>query len=138
MIELLTTAEMAEADRLAIAGGHAGHRADGERRPRGRRRGGAGEPARRAAIAVVAGPGNNGGDGFVCARILAERGYPVRLLLLGDRDRLKGDAAEAARRWTGAGRAGRRRRRSPGADIIVDALFGAGLDRPVEGAGARR
>ena len=59
-------------------------------------------------VCIVAGPGNNGGDGFVCARVLAERDYPVRLMLLGDRDRLKGDAAEAARRS-----AGRWRRRPP-------------------------
>jgi hydroxyethylthiazole kinase-like uncharacterized protein yjeF len=82
---------------------------------------------------VVAGPGNNGGDGFVAARLLAARGYRVRLLLFGDVAKLKGDAAEAAKRWTGvtepASVAGLQ-----GADIIVDALFGAGLDRPLEGA----
>ena len=83
------------------------------------------------------GPGNNGGDGFVCARVLAERGYPVRVMLLGDdRGRCKGDAAEAARPLARA----RSRRPTPGAlagaGVIVDALFGAGLDRPVEGRGA--
>jgi hydroxyethylthiazole kinase-like uncharacterized protein yjeF len=81
---------------------------------------------------VVAGPGNNGGDGFVAARILAERGYAVRVLLIGDRTRLKGDAAAAADEWTGvtesAGPAG-----LTDTDLIVDALFGAGLDRVVEG-----
>ena len=49
-------------------------------------------------VCIVAGPGNNGGDGFICARILTERGYLVRLTLLGDQGHLKGDAAEAARR----------------------------------------
>jgi hydroxyethylthiazole kinase-like uncharacterized protein yjeF len=131
MLELLSATEMAEADRLAIAGGVAGialmenaGRAVAERvaqrHPPGSR------------IVVVAGPGNNGGDGFVAARILAERGYRVRLTLLGTRERLKGDAALAAQRWTGIVE-----RADPGAllpaDAVVDALFGAGLDRPVEG-----
>ena len=131
MIELLSTTEMTEADRLAIAGGIPGielmenaGRAVAERvaarHPPG------------AQIVVVAGPGNNGGDGFVAARLLAERRYRVRVLLLGERDRLKGDAALAAQRWSGACAAA-----SPaalaGADAVIDALFGAGLDRPVEG-----
>lgn len=132
MIELLTTAEMAEADRLTIAAGTPGIRlmesagraiADAVARM---------SPAGAPLICVVAGPGNNGGDGFICARILAARGYPVRLSLLGDRDRLKGDAAEAAQRWQGPVE-----QAAPaaieGAGIVVDALFGAGLDRPVEG-----
>jgi ADP-dependent NAD(P)H-hydrate dehydratase / NAD(P)H-hydrate epimerase len=84
-------------------------------------------------VTVVAGPGNNGGDGFVAARILAEHGYPVRMLLAGDASRLKGDAARAASGWTGFIDTA-----SPeavaGAGVLIDALFGAGLDRPVEGA----
>jgi len=133
MIELLSTAEMAQADRLAIAGGIAGitlmenaGRAVADCVAAGHPTG--------ASIVVVAGPGNNGGDGFVAARLLAERGYAVRLLLVGSPDRLKGDAALAARRYDGPiepatpeGLAGKP------ADAIVDALFGAGLDRPVEG-----
>ena len=83
-------------------------------------------------IVVVAGPGNNGGDGFVAARLLAELGYRVRILLVGSRDRLKGDAAAAADRWTGALVAADTEPLAP-ADAVIDALFGAGLDRPVEG-----
>lgn len=131
MIELLTSAEMAEADRLATAGGVPGltlmenaGRAVADAVARTNPRG---------TICVVAGPGNNGGDGFVCARVLAERGYPVRVLLLGEGDRLKGDAAEMARRWSGPVEPARPEAVG-GAGLIVDALFGAGLDRPVEGA----
>jgi hydroxyethylthiazole kinase-like uncharacterized protein yjeF len=133
MIELLTNAEMAEADRLTIASGTAGidlmeqaGRAVAEavaaRHPPG------------SHVVVVAGPGNNGGDGFVAARVLADRGHRVRLLLLGERHRLKGDAAEASKRWQGAVEPASPGRLA-GADVIVDALFGAGLDRPVEGTG---
>jgi hydroxyethylthiazole kinase-like uncharacterized protein yjeF len=130
MIELLTTSEMAEADRLAVAGGRPGIEL--------MERAGAAvaaclmlEQPRGARIVVVAGSGNNGGDGFVAARLLTERGYAVRLLRLGSAP-LREDAAIAAQRWTGstepatpAGLAD--------ADAVVDAIFGAGLDRPVEG-----
>jgi ADP-dependent NAD(P)H-hydrate dehydratase / NAD(P)H-hydrate epimerase len=130
MIELLTTAEMGEADRLAIAGGVPGIDL--------MERAGAavancvitGEPSG-SRIAVVAGSGNNGGDGFVVARLLAERGYAVEVLRVGAGE-LKGDAAIAAQRWTGA-TVPASPDRLTGADAIVDALFGAGLDRPVEG-----
>ena len=85
---------------------------------------------------VVAGPGNNGGDGFVAARLLAERGYAVEVMLVGEVARLKGDAALAAKRWKGPVNAA-----DPsglaGAQVIIDALFGAGLDRTVEGCRAR-
>ena len=101
MIELLTTAEMAEADRRTIAAGVAGidlmenagravADAVARRHPPGSR------------IAVVAGPGNNGGDGFVAARFLPSAAIAVRMLLLGDSRSLKGDAAIAAQRWQGS------------------------------------
>src|SRR5436305_3626193 len=95
MIEFLTPDEMAECDRLAIAGGMPGMvlmekagRAVADavaRQPLGTR------------VVVVAGPGNNGGDGFIAARGLAGRGYPGRRRLLGDGAGLGGDAAGAAR-----------------------------------------
>jgi ADP-dependent NAD(P)H-hydrate dehydratase / NAD(P)H-hydrate epimerase len=84
-------------------------------------------------IVVAAGPGQNGGDGFIAAAILAERGYPVGLGLLGAPDRLTGDAANAAEGWTGE--IGRAEDLSfQDADVIVDALFGTGLARDLEGA----
>ena len=86
---------MANADRLTIAGGVAGitlmERAGAAiadavaaRHPVGSR------------VAVLAGPGNNGGDGFVAARLLAQRGFSVQLMFDGEVARLKGDAAAAA------------------------------------------
>jgi hydroxyethylthiazole kinase-like uncharacterized protein yjeF len=131
MIELLTNTEMAEADRLTIAAGVAGTdlmenagsavaKAVAARQPIGGR------------VVVVAGPGNNGGDGFVAARLLAERGYSVQVLLVGNPGQLKGDAALAAKKWQG-GVTAAQPDALDGGDIVVDALFGAGLDRPVEG-----
>ena len=130
MIELLTTAEMAQADRLTIAGGTAGialmenaGRAVADA---------VGAVLQGRRVVIVAGPGNNGGDGFVVARLLAERGYAVRVSFVGEEGRLKGDAALAADRWSGP-----LEQASPvsltDCDIVVDALFGAGLDREVEG-----
>ena len=129
-VELLTVEEMSQADALAIAGGipgvelmEAAGRAVADRicvrwasRP----------------TSVLCGPGNNGGDGFVIARLLAGRGWPVRVALLGERDRLKGDARINADRWTGPVEA-----MSAGAvadaELVVDAIFGAGLVRDVDG-----
>jgi hydroxyethylthiazole kinase-like uncharacterized protein yjeF len=83
-------------------------------------------------ILVVAGPGNNGGDGFVAAAELAARGREVSVILLCERDSLEGDAALAARGWKypvlpfnphAIGKPA----------LIIDALFGAGLDRAVKG-----
>ncbi|MGB6447604.1 MAG: NAD(P)H-hydrate epimerase, partial [Xanthobacteraceae bacterium] len=131
MTEILSTAEMAEADRLTIAGGVPGIELM-ENAGRAVAEGAARQRASGSGVAVVAGPGNNGGDGFVAARLLAERGYRVEVLLVGETTRLKGDAALAAKKWSGRVSSAQPHGLN-GADVVVDALFGAGLDRPVEG-----
>jgi NAD(P)H-hydrate epimerase len=132
--ELLTTEEMGRADRLAMAAGTPGL-ALMEAAGRAVAAAVAEIGGPKAAVAVACGPGNNGGDGFVVARVLREGGHPVRLGLLGSREALRGDAAAMAQRW-----AGEIEPLSPaivrGADVIVDALFGAGLSRALEGAAA--
>jgi ADP-dependent NAD(P)H-hydrate dehydratase / NAD(P)H-hydrate epimerase len=127
---LLTPAEMADADRAAMARGVAGTVLMES----------AGRAVARAVadrwlprpVSVLCGPGNNGGDGFVAARHLAEAGWPVRLGLLGQRSSLKGDAAHHAELWKGSveplGPA-----LLDGAALAIDAIFGAGLSRPVDG-----
>lgn len=90
-------------------------------------------------VSVLCGPGNNGGDGFVIATKLREKGWPVRVALLGTLANLRGDAEANALRWqSGDVAAGEILPLTPealaGAELVVDALFGAGLDRSIEGA----
>jgi len=130
---LLTPTEMAQADRAAVASGvseavlmdNAGRAVAAALERRWSKR----------PVAVLCGPGNNGGDGFAAARHLAVSGWPVRLGLLGERSRLAGAADEHAARFRGAVEP-----LSPAildrAEIVIDAIFGAGLSRPVEGAAA--
>ncbi len=129
--ELLTPAEMGEADRLTISAGTSGMalmeaagRAVAEEVARTARS--------RGRIVIACGPGNNGGDGFVAARLLANWGYVVELGLLGRREWLRGDAATAAARFAGAALAVPDVDLSS-ADCIVDAVFGAGLAREIDG-----
>jgi ADP-dependent NAD(P)H-hydrate dehydratase / NAD(P)H-hydrate epimerase len=129
--ELLSPLEMREADRLTIAAGTPGvdlmeraGKAVAEEAVRMVRSAGR--------IAILCGPGANGGDGFIAARILEERGYRVRVALLGARENLRGDAAEAARRFGGAV-ASMAGFDFADADLIIDALYGAGLDRDLTG-----
>jgi ADP-dependent NAD(P)H-hydrate dehydratase / NAD(P)H-hydrate epimerase len=132
--ELLTAEEMGRADRLAVARGIAGL-ALMEAAGRAVAEAAAGLIGRTARVAVACGPGNNGGDGFVAARLLRAEGHRVRLGLLGRREALKGDAAEMARRWEGEV-APLTAETLDAADLIVDAMFGAGLSRPLDGAAA--
>jgi hydroxyethylthiazole kinase-like uncharacterized protein yjeF len=129
-MEVLTTAEMERADRLTIAAGTPGFSLMMS----------AGQAVAQAAIdlveegpiLVVAGRGNNGGDGFVAAAELAARGREVSVILLCERDSLQGDAASAARGWKHPVLPFNPQAIGKPA-LIVDALFGAGLNRPVKG-----
>jgi ADP-dependent NAD(P)H-hydrate dehydratase / NAD(P)H-hydrate epimerase len=129
-MEVLTTAEMERADRLTIAAGTPGFALMMS----------AGQAVAEAAmelveegpIVVVAGRGNNGGDGFVAAAELAARGREVSVILLCERDSLQGDAASAARGWKHPVLPFNPQAIGKPA-LIIDALFGAGLNRPVKG-----
>jgi len=134
MHELLDARQMSEADRLTIEGGLPGidlMEAAGK------------AVARQAmvmtpaggTVLVACGIGNNGGDGFVAARHLAAAGYDVTVRLLGEEDRIRGDALQAFQAWQGATEAATNSGWK--CDLVVDALFGAGLDRPLEGEAGR-
>lgn len=134
MQELLTSEQMSEADRLTIEAGILGFelmeragRIVAEHAVR------MFEP--KAPLLVLCGPGNNGGDGFVAARLLQEQGFDIHLVLLGDREYLKGDAALAADSWNGPV-SSFSDTQLEGISGIIDALFGAGLTRDLTGAGA--
>src|SRR5689334_16440202 len=129
-MEVLTTSEMERADRLSIAAGTPGFAlmlSAGQAIAEA-----AGDFVEEGPILVVAGPGNNGGDGFVAAAELAAQGREVSVILMCERDALKGDAASAARGWKfpvlpfnpqAIGKPA----------LIIDALFGAGLSRSIDG-----
>jgi hydroxyethylthiazole kinase-like uncharacterized protein yjeF len=124
---LLTPTQMGQADSEAVRQGHPGPalmEAAGRAVARAIQR-----HTKRCRILVLAGPGNNGGDGYIAARLLAQDGWPVRLAALAP-PKPDTDAAGAARLWSGpivpftpqeAARS----------DLIIDAVFGAGLTRPV-------
>lgn len=128
--ELLDVCQMGEVDRLTVVAGtpvnelmeNAGHAVAREIEQRWTAR----------PVTVLCGPGNNGGDGFVVARCLIEAGWPVRIGLLGQLDRLIGAARHNAERWQGTIEP-----LTPavldGAQLVVDAIFGAGLSRALEG-----
>jgi hydroxyethylthiazole kinase-like uncharacterized protein yjeF len=133
-VALLTAVETAQADRLTVESGISGIELMEN----------AGHPVAQAIVQrwapcpvlVLCGPGSNGGDGFVAARRLAEADWPVRVALLVPREQLRGAAAHHAALWRGPVEA-----LTPaaldGAELVVDAIFGAGLSRALEGAAAQ-
>jgi len=128
---LLTASEMGEADRLTVEAG-----TSVSKLMENAGRGVAEEISRRWSarrVTVLCGPGNNGGDGFVAARCLDDAGWNVRVALLGSLDKLVGAARDHADKWRGTIESVNLDA-IDAAELIVDALFGAGLSRPVEGA----
>ena len=135
MIEIITVEEMLAAERRsgvseAVLMEQAGAACVGALE---RHLGGGAPPE--GGVAVLCGPGNNGGDGFVIARLLREKGWSVAVFTLGE-PRTK-VATQAAQRWGGALEPGNleplRGDSGAGARVIVDALFGSGLSRPLDG-----
>lgn len=91
-------------------------------------------------VVVLCGPGNNGGDGYVAAGLLVANGRTVHVMALGDVRSLRGDAARAYEGWMsrpGATVEPLDERALRAGDLVIDALFGAGLNRPPEGAAQR-
>ena len=131
---LLTAMQMAQADRLTVASGISNDALMDN----------AGHPVAKAImerwtprpVIVLCGPGSNGGDGFVAARYLAQANWPVRVALLAPREQLRGATAYYAGLWQGEVEA-----LIPaaldGAELVVDAIFGAGLSRALEGVAAQ-
>jgi NAD(P)H-hydrate epimerase len=124
--DILTVAEMGEIDRLTAAAGvptltlmeNAGRQVANEIAKRWSAR----------PTTVLCGPGNNGGDGYVVARHLEARGWPVGVTTIGNHAALKNDAAAMAKAWRGPVRAFDPKEPVHG-DLFVDAVFGAGLSR---------
>ena len=143
MTELLTAAQMRAIEAAAIASGEVTGLELMERAGRGVVEAIFEEWPELAATShravVLCGPGNNGGDGFVVARLLKEWGWEVEVFLYGDPERMPPDARVNCERWRGMGEVtplglnmsvyGEK------TDIVVDALFGIGLSRPVTGIG---
>src|ERR1700749_4784446 len=129
-MEVLTTSEMERADHLTIAAGTPGFAlmlSAGQAVAQA-----AMDLAEEGPIVVVAGRGNNGGDGFVAAAELAARGREVSVSLLCERYSLQGDAASAARGWKHPVLPFNPQAIGKPA-LIIDALFGAGPNRPIKG-----
>ncbi len=134
MSELLTSAQMRGIESAAMDSGQVTGLTLMERAGQGvvSALGAAGVLAQPGRAAVLAGPGNNGGDGYVIARLLHDLGWTVDVLALGDPDRLPPDARANADRWR-QDHAVRTIEAAdgPAPDLLVDAVFGTGLTRAI-------
>lgn len=140
MSELLTAAQMRAIEQAAIASGEVSGLELMERAGRGVVEAIFAEwpelQATSRCAVVLCGPGNNGGDGFVVARLLREWGWEVEVFLYGDPERMPQDARANYERWCGMGQVGALsqllERGFPSCDMAVDALFGTGLSRSLD------
>jgi len=142
MAELLTAAQMRAIEKAAIGRGEVSGRELMERAGRGVVEAIFEEWPQLAQTdhraVVLCGPGNNGGDGFVVARLLAGWGWQVDVFLYGEAEKLPPDAKENYRRWCAMGKVTPACGQTPArlahlpCDLMVDALFGTGLARPIE------
>ena len=143
MTELLTAAQMRAIEAAAIASGEVTGLELMERAGRGVVQAVWEEwPALKAGshrAVVLCGPGNNGGDGFVVARLLKDWGWEVEVFLYGDPEKMPPDARANYERWLGMGEVKRLLPTTEAStskpDLVIDALFGTGLTRPVSGLG---
>ena len=135
--EVLTTTQMAHADAIAIARGTPGivlMRAAGQAVAQAIAQRWSPRP-----VTVLCGPGNNGGDGWVVASLLHQQGWPVRVHAAVPPDALRGDAAQAAADWLSLVEGSTQPAWHPLSEanpqpdgLVIDALFGAGLSRPLD------
>ena len=141
MTELLTAAQMRAIEAAAIASGEVTGLELMERAGRGVVEAVFAEWPELSAgshrAVVLCGPGGNGGDGFVVARLLKELGWEVEVFLHGDPGKMPPDARMNYERWVGMGEVNMLDRQSPiyasMPDLVIDALFGIGLTRPLDG-----
>ncbi|NJM82129.1 MAG: NAD(P)H-hydrate epimerase, partial [Tabrizicola sp.] len=141
MTELLTAAQMRAIEQAAIASGEVTGLELMERAGRGVVEAIFEEwPELKATshrAVVLCGPGNNGGDGFVVARLLREWGWEVEVFLYGDPEKMPPDARVNYERWLGMGEVTPHDGEAPDfsgcSGLFIDAVFGTGLTRPLSG-----
>lgn len=141
---IVTSAQMRALERAAVASGRVSMRELMERAGVGAaavllrewRRGGRAIRGRKPCVLICCGPGNNGGDGFVIARVLSRMGWAVRVAQLAPARPMPGNAEANRQCWRRIGPIQPLEELTPEdfrhVDVVIDALFGIGLARPIE------